>query len=116
MRVPSCCCFSLSRYPLGPPQPKRLGSIGMTSQIQDIAKPHLPAFPWVTMSPKTLDFARRTEKEAATNCDKNQSALPNQRANARGGIAGIASYPLGAYALVSNGRLLRQCFAVVRLR
>ena len=52
----------------------------MTRQIQDIAKPHLPGCPWVTTSPKTLDFALRTQKEAATYCDKTQSALPNQRA------------------------------------
>src|SRR5262245_60367359 len=37
--------FSLSLLPLGPHQPKRLGSIGMTGQIQDIAKPRLPALP-----------------------------------------------------------------------
>jgi len=57
---PSYCCFSLSRLPLGAHQPKRLGSIGMTDQIQDIAKPRLPACPWATISRKMLDFALRT--------------------------------------------------------
>ena len=46
----------------------------MTRQIQDIAKPHLPAGPWVSI------FALTTQKEAATYLDKNQSPLPNQRA------------------------------------
>jgi hypothetical protein len=29
-------------------------------KLQDIAKPHLPACPWVTTSPKMSDFALRT--------------------------------------------------------
>ena len=62
---PSYCCFSRSLLPLGSHQPKRPGSIGMTRQIQDIAKPHLPAVPWVSI------FALRTQKEAAPYSDKN---------------------------------------------
>ena len=47
----------------------------MTRQIQDIAKPHRRAGPWVSI------FALRTQKKAAY-LDKNQSAVPNQRADA----------------------------------
>ncbi|HET6492104.1 MAG TPA: hypothetical protein VFG44_03940 [Burkholderiales bacterium] len=51
----------------------------MTGSIQDTAKPQrLPARPQATMSPKMLDFALRTKKEACRN--KSQSELPNQKA------------------------------------
>jgi hypothetical protein len=47
----------------------------MTRRTPDIVKPHLRVAPSVSI------FALRTQKETATYCDKNQSAVPNQKAD-----------------------------------
>lgn len=47
----------------------------MTRRIPDIVKPPLQVAPSVSI------FALRTQKEAATYCNKNQSAVPNQKAD-----------------------------------